>query len=387
MLRIWKKFDRKNKRKRWFKIKKVITALGECTINEKLRERKIYEVIGNDIPYQEGVIDVLESNSLIDVLIVSESLIGEYEIKEFINKIKRINPYIEIMFFMITYNNELEIFLQSNGISKIFRDGENTIDEIIDNICKKNNEKDLNEEIIKLKRLLSEKEEIKNSKNRKVEIKESKVIAIAGNYSSGKSLITSLLGITYKINGLKVLIIDFDIFNKSQEKLFGIHKNLNNSVIKLSNGLSIFTNIDKIFNDNNKITFEKVNDLIKELKDEYQIILIDTSSEINYKFTKLIFNSVDKIIFLTEGNLLELKKSKSLLEIYINDWNIENFKFNLLINKVNKFSIDKEIIRDIFENMKILGEISFKNEYTNYINNCLKGYINTKQYLNIIKKI
>ena len=356
-------------------------------INERLREKKIYEVIGNDIPYQEGVIDVLESNSLIDVLIVSENLIGEYEIKEFINKIKRINPYIEIMFFMITYNNELEIFLQSNGISKIFRDGENTIDEIIDKICMENNEKDLNEEIIKLKRLLSEKEEIKNIKNKKVEIKERKVIAIAGNYNSGKSLITSLLGITYKINGLKVLIIDFDIFNKSQEKLFGIHKNLNNSVIKLSNGLSIFTNVDMIFNDNNKITFEKVNDLIKELKNEYQIILIDTSSEINYKFTKLIFNSVDKIIFLTEGNLLELKKAKSLLEIYINDWNIENFKFNLLINKVNKFSIDKEIIRDIFENMKILGEISFKNEYTNYINNCLKGYINTKQYLNIIKKI
>ena len=59
----------------------------------------------------------------------------------------------------------------------------------------------------------------------------------------------------------------------------------------------------------------------------------------------------------------------------------------MLINKVNKFSIDKEIIRDIFENMKILGEISFKNEYTNYINNYLKGYINIKQYLNIIKKI
>ena len=90
---------------------------------------------------------------------------------------------------------------------------------------------------------------------------------------------------------------------------------------------------------------------------------------------------------MTEGNLLELKKSKSLLEIYINDWEIPLYKFNILINKVNRFSIEKEIIKDVLENIRIIGEINFKNEYTNYINNCLKGYINTKQYLNIIKKI
>ena len=191
----------------------------------------------------------------------------------------------------------------------------------------------------------------------------------------------------YKIQGFKVLIIDFDIFNKSQEKLFGVYKNINNSLIKISNGLSILTNIDLIFNDNNKITYEKVYKLINDLKKDYQIILIDTSSEINLKFTKLIFKNVDKIIFLVEGNLLELNKSKSLLEIYINDWEIDLYKFNILINKVNKFSIEKEIIKEIFENIKILGEIDFKSEYTNYINNSLRGFINTKKYNSIIKRI
>ena len=192
---------------------------------------------------------------------------------------------------------------------------------------------------------------------------------------------------TYKLQGFNVLIIDFDIFNKSQEKLFGVYKNINNSIIKISSNLSIFTNLDLIFNSNNKITSDKVNNLINDLKKDYEIILIDTSSEINLKFTKSILKNVDKIIFLTEGNLLELKKSKSLLEIYINDWEIPLYKFNILINKVNRFSIEKEIIKDVLENIRIIGEINFKNEYTNYINNCLKGYINTKQYLNIIKKI
>lgn len=370
--------------------------MGENNINEKLKKEKIYEVVGNDIPYQDGVIDILEGNSLIDIVLLSETLIGEYEIKEFVNKIKRILPNIEIIFFMSSDDNELEIFLQSNGISKIYKDGENTIDEIISKICNKTEEYNLNDEIERLKKLLDEKQE-RNLLQSKLKLKKSelkiksgdkgKVIGISGNYSSGKSLITSLFAITYKMQGLNVLIIDFDIFNKAQEKLFGVYKNLNNSIIKVSSGLSILTNIDLIFDSNNKITFEKVSTLINNLKKDYEIILIDTSSEINLKFTKAVLKNVDKIIFLIEGNLLELKKAKTLLEIYINDWEISPHKFNLLINKVNKFSIEKELIREIFENIRIIGEITFKSEYTNYINNCLKGYINTKQYMDIVKKI
>lgn len=376
------------------KIKKAITAIGENSINEELRKEKIYEIIGNDIPYQEGVIDILEGNSLIEVIFLSENLIGEYEIKEFINKIKKISSEIEIIFFISSDDNKLEIFLQSNGISKIYRDGEKTISEIIEDLSDKKNNYDLTEEIERLKKLIEEKNvkdtvkdkrKIENKKN--IKINENKIIAISGNYNSGKSILTSLFAMTYKLQGFNVLIIDFDIFNKSQEKLFGVYKNINNSIIKISSNLSIFTNLDLIFNSNNKITSDKVNNLINDLKKDYEIILIDTSSEINLKFTKSILKNVDKIIFLTEGNLLELKKSKRLLEIYINDWEIPLYKFNILINKVNRFSIEKEIIKDVLENIRIIGEINFKNEYTNYINNCLKGYINTKQYLNIIKKI
>ena len=116
------------------KIKKAITAIGENSINEELRKEKIYEIIGNDIPYQEGVIDILEGNSLIEVIFLSENLIGEYEIKEFINKIKKISSEIEIIFFISSDDNKLEIFLQSNGISKIYRDGEKTISEIIEDL-------------------------------------------------------------------------------------------------------------------------------------------------------------------------------------------------------------------------------------------------------------
>jgi hypothetical protein len=56
-------------------IKKIITALGTNELNEKLRELEDVEVIGNDIPYQEGLLQMIEKPETdIDIIIVSESL-------------------------------------------------------------------------------------------------------------------------------------------------------------------------------------------------------------------------------------------------------------------------------------------------------------------------
>ena len=62
-------------------IKKIITALGVNSLNSKLKEQDNVEVIGNDIPYQDGVLDILKGNSEINVLILHENLVGEFEIK------------------------------------------------------------------------------------------------------------------------------------------------------------------------------------------------------------------------------------------------------------------------------------------------------------------
>ena len=57
------------------------------------------KLFGNDIPYQEGVLDILKGNSDINIVILSELLIGDYEIRDFLNIINKINPYLEIIFF------------------------------------------------------------------------------------------------------------------------------------------------------------------------------------------------------------------------------------------------------------------------------------------------
>lgn len=384
------------------KIKKIITAIGTNELNKKIRERKIYEVIGNDIPYQDGVLDILKGNSEINILILSETIPGEYEIKNFIIEIKKTNPYIELIVFIKEENQELKNFLIRNGINKIYIDGENTLEEILNDIYFINNETNLNLEIEKLREIIKEKTIENNSKklvskNIKKEnyLKISKSIAITGYFGSGKSLFTVLFAKAANKLNLKTLIIDFDILNNSISTLFNISKynkskfydNLEQYIVKINNNISIFTGIDILFNEENKINFDKIKEMINKFKEKYNLILFDTSSEINLKYVKTSLVNVQKIIFLIEPNLIELKKSKDLLEVYLEDWEIPRYKFNIVLNKVNVNSIDTEIISNIFSQIKIIGKINFSKNYTALANNTNFKFINLKDYEKIIRKI
>ena len=69
-------------------MKKIITALASPEVNIELKKYKNIEIIGNDIQYQEGVIETLEKNSQIDYIILSAILEGKYEIYTFVKKNK-----------------------------------------------------------------------------------------------------------------------------------------------------------------------------------------------------------------------------------------------------------------------------------------------------------
>ena len=63
---------------------KIITALENPKTNEKLKENTNFEIIGNDIQYQEGVIEILNKNPAIDLIIISELLTVQIGFKELI---------------------------------------------------------------------------------------------------------------------------------------------------------------------------------------------------------------------------------------------------------------------------------------------------------------
>ena len=401
---------------------KIITALNNPIINNKIKEKTDFEIICNDIQYQDGIIELLEKNDKIDLIVISELLPGELDFTEIINKIKLINNKIEIIAILKEKNEKIKNQLISKGIFNIFINNEITIEELIKIIEEKNNIKkeiEINEEIENLKKMIldnkkTKKEnkikkiinkfilEIKNKKNNikgaenKI-LEKSKIISVAGTRGIGKTVFSSI--ITKLIKNKKIILVDFDVFNESLNTTFGKNKypsknskkekDIFNLIIKLNKNIDLLFATDILFNDNLKIEKNKIKKILEKLEEKYELIIIDTSSECFFDYTKEILEKSDLIIFLTEANLIELKKSKKLLEIYINKWKIEKQKINIVFNKQNINSIDSNILKVLFSDFNILGTLKINNNYNLLINSNLKN-INKKikkEFFNIINKL
>ena len=404
-------------------MKKIITALGNYLLNDKLLEQKEFQVISRDIQYQEGIFEIIEKNNNIDYLILSEILPGENNILELVEKIKEQDKYIKIIIILENKNEELENKLYLKNINKIYYDNQIEIDEIINylkNESKNENEK-IKDEIEKLKKILIEnnilieENKLKNNELLKTNIKENntknkKVISIAGTGGVGKSVVTLNLSNYFKSQKEKVLIIDFDILNNSLHTLLGVSEyskkiknkiqkndliqnkiNVKDLIIKINKKVDLISGINLLFDSKYKISNERINSIINELKIYYDIIIIDTSSECFLDYTKNILNKSDNIIFLLESNLIEVKKANNLLKIYTETWKIKKEKINIIINKYNENSIDDKIIKNIFSEYKILGKIKLNKKYNILINkNYKENIINNdikKEYKKISEKI
>ena len=81
--------------------------------------------------------------------------------------------------------------------------------------------------------------------------------------------------------------------------------------------------------------------------------------------------------------MLEISKSRRLLDIYYNNWKIEKNKINIIFNKYNKNSIDINLLKKLYDDYTILGKIKLRNNYNLFINNNFKKIIIKN---NLIKK-
>lgn len=135
----------------------VITALGNPHLNNVLKSEKDINVMTNDIQYQEGIFEYFEKNKKIDFLILSELLQGNLEIKDLVEQIQQKNNTIKIIIILEKENEELENYLYSKGIFKIFYNNIVEINEIIsllkNEVYLNDNEKII-QEIESLKKIL-----------------------------------------------------------------------------------------------------------------------------------------------------------------------------------------------------------------------------------------
>lgn len=110
---------------------------------------------------------------------------------------------------------------------------------------------------------------------------------------------------------------------------------------------------------------------IKNWKEKYDVILIDMEEKIENYFN-ILLEEIDKIIFLTEANILQIKKTKKYIEENIKKYKIENEKINIIFNKIKKETLTINILKNTFKNYNILGKINDIKNCNLLINNNMK---------------
>ena len=379
-------------------MKNIITALANPMINQELKKQKNINILFQDIQYQEAIFEILEmkKNTNIDYFILSEILPGNIEIINLISKIKKINAQMKIILILENKNENLEKILYEQGIDIILYSPETNIEKIISII----NHEEIKKEIIKNPEKIIENKSENKSENKFQKIK-SEIISISGPSGVGKSIISVNIAKAMANQKKKILIIDFDILNSSIHTILGVkkypekiekNKNLiSQLIVKINQKIDLLSITELLFHQNNHQEFIELLNKINQLKQIYNAIIIDTSSECFFEDTKNMIKNSNKNIFVTEANILEIKKAKKLLNIYIHEWKIDKNKFNILFNKYNEEAISIHLLKKLFQDFNILGVLNYEKKYNKLINKNMKNnFMNKKiknEYLKIQKKL
>lgn len=345
---------------------KIVTALNNEQLNEKLQCKNKYDIVCKDIQYQEALIECLEKNEDIDIIILSNILPGEMNIYEFINTIRYRCENAKIYIFLDNKNDKLQEFLIKKGIYNIYINNEITENEFMNKIEENHAENITNE--IKIEhenRCFVTKHHVKQRKTSKKGAVITNTISVIGAKCVGKSTFSILIGIISKKE--KNLIVEVDkeksdsttYIGKKTSDLARVNKNLD--------VLHVTKVEDKDMTAHKNIFFE-----LNNLDDNYKVLL-----------------KSNKIIFLIEPTLMGIKESSLILEKIINKFHIKNEKILIAFNKKNIFSISNNILKRMFCDFKIIGYINYSNYYTLLENTNFK-IINKsilKPYRKIIKEI
>lgn len=386
---------------------KVLTAMGNPILNERLQILRNVSVVGKDVQYQEGVLEILEESLDIDCLIISETLPGEYGFYKLINQIKNIKPKIDIYVFLEEKEENIENYLTSQEIYKIYSLDELDLNEFIKNFDDKKNDvlTGINKEINEFKRLILNEnciednysfieEKISESfEQTEWEKDECHTIAISGNFGSGKSLISSLLSKVISGKNKKTLLIDLDTENCSINTIFGIIKYkekqiyVEDFIFKIDDNLDVMCGVDKLINIKENYNGLVIKEFFERLKKDYEVIIIDVSSRMDLKYVKIILTYCDRIIFLIEPNLLEISKSNKILEVFFYDFNIDVDKIKIVFNKSNKYKIAETVLEELFSEFEIIEHLDYEEKYNLLINKNMNINFEETKFERIYEKL
>ena len=359
-------------------MKKILTAINNPIVYEKIKKEEV-ELINEDIQYAEGILEILEKRAEVDFILISEKIPREINFIDLLNRIKIVNKKIKIIVILEISNFELENKLKEIPVYKIYINDKITIEELIKSIKEKelSPQEELKREINELRKLIEDTnnknkylekinnrkiqsfrnkifsnsinkiEKFKNRKNKVALLP--KIIAFYGERKTGKTMFSINLFNYLKKQNKKVCLIDINENNNLQ------------LIFKMKDKIKENKNFKIIIIDKN--VTKDLSDFIKNLNVVYEYILIDLGTE-NKEDLNKIYNIVDKLFFLIESNLIDLKFLIININLILNK---SKEKINIISNKKNKYSIDKEIIENSLNTKFKIKELEYNNKYQKYV--------------------
>lgn len=407
---------------------KIITALNNPKINEKLSQEKNIKIICKDLLYKDAILDVLEKIKYIDIIFINEKIPGEIDLENLIKKIKEINSKIKIIVFL--ENNENENKIKKLGIKNIYYKKDINLKNILKLINNEKLEKNINDKKIKnnknkllkkIKRYFNSFKfnliknniiykkiinKINNKKNinsdfeipKKIN-KNFKVVTITGTKKVGKSIVAIKLLKKLKRKNKKILIIDLNIkkqklylllnrkkySKKIKEKIKYLNKNKINKLnlkennlikkfeIKINEKIKLISGLDLIFKNNYEE--KEINNFIFKIfriyKKEYDYIIVNLYLPGYTQIERKIINNSDINVLVMEANELGIESVQRILNKYKIEYNLPQNSLHIVVNKYNWRSISIEILKNIFGRnikfykMKFNKKLKEKNSYKN----------------------
>ena len=404
-------------------MKRVVTAIGEKYINEKLSKENQIEIIGNDIQYEEAIFEIIKNNK-IDFLIINENIFNNLEIIKNINKIKIINKKIKIIIIINNQKNIIKNLKNKKNIFIIINNQKNhkkikenqllkMINEIIldekkdkdKKIFEVENTKTKNQKFYKtskyLKNILSkrrmkifksyfmmrrEKEKQLQKRNTKKQDSYSQIITIIDNENLGNSNILEIISKENICrNNENFLIVDLNNLNQVVYSKFKKRKYPSKIYQRI-----ITNNYNKDRPISNQKKYRNLNKEIKcfYLKNPEKIFedfLIKINNNINLisNLDLIMINNKKIINKIIINNLINERNKNNYKKIIIytnNNNEINSFLFNLSLKIL---LIIKSEISEIKQYYEIIKSIEEKNKIIIY----LKKYNRKSVSYKIVKKI
>ena len=175
--------------------------------------------------------------------------------------------------------------------------------------------------------------------------------------------------IKYNNNIIKIIKIIKEI------KLNNFNKLISLSEIKINDQIFLYNNFKDIIKNfifNKKSIEYFFKSLLDYLNLNFDFIVIDLGIENCWNLNTKILDKSNKNLIILEPNILGIEETQKLLDNIINKWKIDKNSLHIMVNKYNKYSINKKVLLKIFKNINFISNINMDKYFTFLINTKFK---------------